>query len=82
MYRIGIDLGGTNIAVGIVDETQTIVAAASMPTVAKNGADALLDDMRPAGAFKRRAGPGGLLRRGHRRARHLRHAARDRPLRP
>ena len=45
MYRIGIDLGGTNIAVGIVDETQTIVAAASMPTVAKNGADALLDDI-------------------------------------
>ena len=45
MYRIGIDLGGTNIAVGIVDETQTIVAAASMPTVAKNGADAVLDDI-------------------------------------
>ena len=45
MYRIGIDLGGTNIAVGIVDDAQRIIAAASAPTVAENGADALLDDI-------------------------------------
>ncbi len=58
MYRIGIDLGGTNIAVGIVDETQTIVAAASMPTVAKNGADALLDDI--AACVRQALSNGGL----------------------
>lgn len=32
MYRIGIDLGGTNIAVGVVDEQYRIVSAASCPT--------------------------------------------------
>ena len=45
MYRIGIDLGGTNIAVGIVDEAQRIAAAASMPTRSQSGAGALLDDI-------------------------------------
>ncbi len=45
MYRIGIDLGGTNIAVGIVDEAHRIVAAASAPTRSDNGAKALLDDI-------------------------------------
>ena len=32
MYRIGIDLGGTNIAVGVVDEQQHIVSESSCPT--------------------------------------------------
>ena len=32
MYRIGIDLGGTNIAVGVVDECYNIVAQVSVPT--------------------------------------------------
>ena len=45
MYRIGIDLGGTNVAVGIVNEAQRIVAAKTVPTVAQNGAAALLDDI-------------------------------------
>jgi len=45
MYRIGIDLGGTNIAVGIVDDAQRIVSASSAPTRARNGAGALLDDI-------------------------------------
>jgi len=45
MYRIGIDLGGTNIAVGIIDKAQRIVSKAGMPTQAHNGADALLDDI-------------------------------------
>ena len=31
MYRIGIDLGGTNIAVGVVDDRHRIVAEASLP---------------------------------------------------
>ena len=45
MYRIGIDLGGTNIAVGIVDEAQRIIAASDAPTVSQNGAGALLNDI-------------------------------------
>ncbi len=58
MYRIGIDLGGTNIAVGIVDEAQRIVAAHSAPTRAQNGPDALLDDI--AGCVLDTLAGGGL----------------------
>lgn len=36
MYRIGIDLGGTNIAVGLVDESYKIVRKSSVPTNADN----------------------------------------------
>ena len=32
MYYLGIDLGGTNIAVGIVDEENKIIARASSKT--------------------------------------------------
>lgn len=34
MYRIGIDLGGTNIAVGVVDDGHAIVSRVSVPTMA------------------------------------------------
>ena len=43
MYRIGIDLGGTNIAVGIVDGARRIVGAASAPTNAQEGPESVLD---------------------------------------
>ena len=45
MYRIGIDLGGTNIAVGILDEENRIAASSSAPTRAALGAEQLLDDI-------------------------------------
>ena len=45
MYRIGIDLGGTNIAVGLVDERHRIVTAAQLPTRAELGPEPLLDDI-------------------------------------
>lgn len=32
MYRLGIDLGGTNIALGLVDETRNVILKDSMPT--------------------------------------------------
>ncbi len=38
MYRIGIDLGGTNIAVGVVNENYEIVALHSVPTLASRPA--------------------------------------------
>ena len=35
MYRIGVDLGGTNIAAGIVDSEYRILKKKSVPTRAK-----------------------------------------------
>ena len=45
MYRIGIDLGGTNIAAGLVNEEYRIVAKASTPTMPERGADAIISDI-------------------------------------
>ncbi len=45
MYRIGVDLGGTNIAVGLVDENYRIVAKASTPTGAERPGEAVVDDI-------------------------------------
>ena len=45
MYRIGIDLGGTNIAVGVVDDHHRIVAEASLPTGAHRPAEQVVADM-------------------------------------
>lgn len=46
MHRIGIDLGGTNIAVGLVDDSNyTIVAKKSLPTNAHRVPEAIVDDM-------------------------------------
>lgn len=42
MYYLGIDLGGTNVASGVVDENGKILAKASVPTDAKNGVDAII----------------------------------------
>lgn len=44
-YRIGIDLGGTNIAAGIVDENLRIIKKASIPTAAPRGAKEICCDM-------------------------------------
>lgn len=45
MYRIGIDLGGTNIAVGLVDENYEIVVKKSTPTLAQRAAEEIAADM-------------------------------------
>ena len=45
MYRIGIDLGGTNIAIGIVNYEFKLVAQGSVPTLATRDAIAIVDDM-------------------------------------
>lgn len=44
-YYLGIDLGGTNIAVGVVNEDLAIVAKDSVPTGAEREADAIIADM-------------------------------------
>ena len=45
MYYLGIDLGGTNIAVGVVDENCKIVKKGSVPTKAEREADEIIADM-------------------------------------
>jgi glucokinase len=45
MYYIGIDLGGTNIAAGIVNEDYKIIAKGSVPTLAEREGSAIVDDM-------------------------------------
>lgn len=45
MYYIGVDLGGTNIAAGVVDSNYKIVAKGSVPTNAKRPADDIMKDM-------------------------------------
>ncbi len=45
MYRIGIDLGGTNIAAGLVNENRQIVDKCSVKTNAPRPVEALVQDM-------------------------------------
>lgn len=45
MYYIGVDLGGTNIAIGIVDENGTILRKGSVPTKAQREPDEIIKDM-------------------------------------
>ena len=44
-YTIGVDLGGTNIAVGIVNENYEIVMKGSVPTLAQRGPEPIVHDM-------------------------------------
>lgn len=41
--RLGIDIGGTDCKIGIVDEYNNLIAKTSMPTLAKNGADDVIN---------------------------------------
>ena len=45
MYYVGIDLGGTNIKTGIVDEQGKIIAKSSIPTKSERTADEVAFDM-------------------------------------
>ncbi len=45
MYRIGVDLGGTNIAVGVVDKEGRLVKKTSTPTLASRPAEEIVADM-------------------------------------
>ncbi|MBQ7125258.1 MAG: ROK family protein [Clostridia bacterium] len=45
MYFIGIDLGGTNIAAGIVDENYNIVLKGSTPTLVNRAPELIVKDM-------------------------------------
>ncbi len=48
MYRLGIDLGGTNIVAGVVDENYSIVSTAKRKTNTPRPAEEIADDMAAA----------------------------------
>lgn len=48
MYRVGIDLGGTNIAVGVVDEGYQIVSYVTVPTQAQRPPEQVVASMAQA----------------------------------
>ncbi|MEE1127160.1 MAG: ROK family protein, partial [Acutalibacteraceae bacterium] len=45
MYYIGIDLGGTNIVAGVVDDSYKIIAKARVKTNLPRPAEEIVDDM-------------------------------------
>ena len=45
MYRLGVDLGGTNIVAGIVDENYKIISKSSVKTNAGRSADEIVDSI-------------------------------------
>ena len=49
MYRVGIDLGGTNIAVGVVNEDYEIISYTTVPTEARRPAEQVIADAWVAG---------------------------------
>lgn len=48
MYKLGIDLGGTNIVAGVVDENFKIIARAKRKTASPRSAEEIADDMAAA----------------------------------
>lgn len=48
MYRIGVDLGGTNIAVGVIDENYKIIGRGKVKTRAPRPAEAIFDSIKEA----------------------------------
>ena len=45
MYKLGIDLGGTNIVAGVVDDNYNILATGKLKTNAPRPAEEIIDDM-------------------------------------
>lgn len=48
MYRVGVDLGGTNIAVGVIDDNLKIIGKASVKTNCPRPAEEIFDDISKA----------------------------------
>ena len=72
MYYVGIDLGGTNIAAGIVTQDYKIIAKDSVPTLPNRDPELIIKDM---GALRQAPCQSKhLIRRSYfRRNRHPRH---------
>ena len=48
MYRIGVDLGGTNIATGVINEKNEIIGRGKVKTHAPRPAEAIFDSIKEA----------------------------------
>lgn len=48
MYYLGIDLGGTNVAVGVVNDNNQIISKHSVPTEAAKGVDTIIANIKRA----------------------------------
>ena len=48
MYKVGVDLGGTNIAVGVVDEKYNIIGKGKVKTNAPRPAEEIFADIKKA----------------------------------
>jgi glucokinase len=59
-YCVGIDLGGTNLKAGLLDEQARVLCKFSVPTGADKGADQVLDNI--AGAAERAISEAGISR--------------------
>ena len=45
MYYVGIDVGGTGLKAGVVDEAGKIISKVSCPTLVERGAEPVVNDM-------------------------------------
>ena len=48
MYRVGVDLGGTNIAVGVIDKDLNIIGRAKLKTNVPRPAEEIFSDIATA----------------------------------
>ena len=48
MYKVGVDLGGTNIVAGVVDENLRVIAKGKVKTNSPRPANEIADDMAKA----------------------------------
>ena len=49
MYRVGIDLGGTNIVAGVINDSFEIIGRGKLKTNAPREAELIFDDIAKAG---------------------------------
>ena len=45
MYRVGVDLGGTNIVAGVINEEMKIIGRGKLKTNCPRAAEAILEDV-------------------------------------
>ena len=48
MYRVGVDLGGTNIVAGVINEEMKIIGRGKLKTNCPRAAEAILEDVAKA----------------------------------
>ena len=67
-YYLGLDVGGTNMVAGVVDENHQIIAKESIPTQAGRTIEEITTDMAEVSGSQSRLANGRHLFLGHRHA--------------